>query len=61
MYGSYIKKGVSPGPDQTGVPQSYKDEDFIPSALNIMKKDGKIYGVSFLHGVPDPLLQQGHL
>ena len=45
MYGSYIKKGVLL--DLTDkFYQSYKDEDFIPSALNIMKKDGKIYGVS---------------
>lgn len=45
MYSSYIKKGVLL--DLTDrFYETYKDEDFIPSALNIMKKDGKIYGVS---------------
>jgi multiple sugar transport system substrate-binding protein len=45
MYGSYIEKNVLL--DLTDkFYQSYKDEDFIPSALNIMKRDGKIYGVS---------------
>ena len=45
MYGSYIEKGVLL--DLTDkFYESYKDEDFIPSALNIMKRDGKIFGVS---------------
>lgn len=45
MYASYIDKGVLL--DLTDNFYSvYKDEDFIPSALNIMKRDGKIFGVS---------------